>query len=79
MPDETTSPSGSMAGWSLRTLLAKNKDKIKLLVSAIGAYLAAQTGLITDPALNTLVSTAVGVVVYVAGSAIDYWLTDSPS
>ena len=81
MPDTppTPSPSGSMAGWNLLTLLRKNKDKIKILISAIGAYLASQVGLIHDPELNTLVSTAIGVAVYIGAAAVDYWLSDNPS
>lgn len=81
MPDTppTPSPSGSMAGWNFRTLLVKNKDKVKILVSAIGAYLASQTGLIHDPSLNTLVSTAIGVAVYIGAAAVDYWLSDNPA
>ena len=80
MPDTPTpSPSGSMAGWNLLTLLKRNKDKVKLLVSAVGAYLLAQVGLIRDPALNTLVSTAAGVIVYIGAAAVDYWLTDNPA
>ena len=81
MPDTppTPSPSGSMAGWNLLTLLRKNKDKIKILVSAIGAYLASQVGLIHDPELNRLTSTAAGVIIYIGASAVDYWLSDNPS
>ena len=79
MSSNPSSPSGSMAGWNLLTLLRKNKDKVKILVSAIGAYLASQVGLIHDPELNTLVSTAVGVVVYIAAAAVDYWLSDNPA
>ena len=78
-PPPPASPSGSMAGWNLLTLLKRNKDKVKLLISAIGAYLLAQVGLIHDPALNTLVSTAAGVVVYIGAAAVDYWLSDVQS
>ena len=78
-PPSPASPAGSMAGWNLLTLLRKNKDKVKILVSAIGAYLASQVGLIHDPALNTLVSTTAGVIIYIGAAAVDYWLSDNPS
>jgi hypothetical protein len=80
MPDPIipVSPSGSMVGWSFVTLLKKNKDKVKLLVSAVGAFVTAQLTGIQDPALNTLASTFVGVLIYIAGAAVDYWLTDDP-
>lgn len=79
MSAQPPSPPGSMAGWNLMTLLRKNKDKVKLLVSAIGAYLASQVGLIHDPALNTLVSTVAGVVIYIGAAVVDYWLSDNPA
>jgi hypothetical protein len=67
-----------MAGWSFLTLLRRNKDKIKLLVSAVGAYLSTLLTHIQDPALATLIATVVGVVIYIAGAAVDYWFTDDP-
>jgi hypothetical protein len=75
-PPPVPSPPGSMAGWSIVILLRKNKDKIKLLVSAVGAYISTLVTGIKDPALNTLVATAVGVLVYIGAAAIDYWLSE---
>jgi len=69
------SESGSFRGWSLWVLLAKNVDKIKLLLAAIAGYLTSLVSGIADPALNSLLSTAVGVVAYIAGSALDFWLS----
>ena len=77
-PPPALSPAGSMAGWNFLTLLKANKDKLKILVSAIGTYLAAQIGFITDPNLNALASTAIGVLVYVGLCAVDYWLSAVP-
>jgi Na+(H+)/acetate symporter ActP len=67
-----------MTGFSFLTLLKRNKDKIKLLVSALGAYGVSQIGLIQDANLNALLSTASGVVIYIIGASIDYYLTEDP-
>ena len=77
-PPAVPSPPGSMAGFSFLTLLRKNKDKVKLLVAAVGGYLSTLVTQIKDPNLSALVATAIGVVVYIAASAVDYWLTDGP-
>ena len=77
-PPPALSPSGSMAGWNFLTLLKANKDKLKILVSAIGTYVTAQIGFIQDPNLNALASTAIGVLVYIGLCAVDYWLSDVP-
>ena len=72
------SPANSMAGYSFITFIKRNKDKIKLLLSALGTYLTAQiTGIANQP-LNVLVSTVVGVVIYCATAAVDFYLTDNP-
>ncbi len=70
------SPPGSLAGYSFKTFLIKNKDKLKLMISALGAFGIAQIGLIQNPGLNTMLSTLAGAVLYLLTSAIDYWLTD---
>jgi hypothetical protein len=75
----TPSPSGSMAGFNLWTLLAKNKDKVKLFISALGTYLTQQAALIHNPTLNNLACAGIGVVIYGAACAVDYLVTTNPS
>jgi hypothetical protein len=73
------SPSGSMAGYNFIELIKKNKDKIKILVSAIGAYLTSVASGIKDPSLNTLVASGIGVVIYIVAAAVDFYLTENPT
>ena len=78
-PPTVPSPPGSMKGWSWRVLLAKQKDKLKIVISALGGYLTLELAGIKDPNLAAAVATAIGIAVYVASAAVDYMLTANPN
>lgn len=72
------SPAGSFAGWSFRTWLAKNKGTVKIVVAAVGAYVASLAGAITNPDLNAIASGVVGLGIKFGLDALDYWLSEVP-
>ena len=70
------SPAGSMKGYSFKAWLARNKGNIKVLLTALFAFLTVRFGGIADPATNALVGTAVVVVSKLALDAVDFWLSE---
>lgn len=74
----TTSPSKSAEGFSFKAYLVRNKKGIKIVIGLLGGYLASAVSGITDPTLNTLVSTAAGLLIKFGADFVDYWLSDVP-
>jgi hypothetical protein len=72
----TTSPAGSLVGFSFKTLVLNNKTGLKVVVGALGGYLTYLAGAVHDPQLNALASAAAGFVVKFGLDALDFWLTD---
>ena len=73
-----SSPPGSLAGWSLRIWLAKNKGMVKGVAAVACGYLTSLVGAVPDPQLNLLLSGAVGLATKLGLDVLDYWLSEVP-
>ena len=72
------SPAGSFAGYSVREYLVRNKAGIKMILAAVFAYLVSLLGMVANPALNVLLSVAIGAAGKMAADAVDFWLSAVP-
>ena len=70
--------SGSMAGYSFWTWLAKNKQTLKDGLAILFGIATAYAGMISSPVWNTAAAGLVGVLSKLAFDAIDYFLTEQP-
>ena len=76
--DPPPSPANSFKGYSFKAWLCRNKSNVKILLTALFAFLTVRFGGIVDPALNALVGTAVIIVSKLALDAVDFWLSEGP-
>lgn len=72
----TVSPAGSFAGFSLKTLLVRNKSAVKLFGAGLAGYLAFLASVIKDPQLNALAAGGVVLLAKLGLDWLDFWLTD---
>ena len=70
---QVASPAGSWRGWAFWKLVRENKTGLKAAAGALCAYLAQQVALISNPALNSLAASVVGLLSWGLLCAIDYW------
>lgn len=75
-PPVSVSPSGSLKGFSWKTLLVNNKTLVKVFVAALAGYAASLPAFVKDPSLNALAAAGVGLLVKFAADAVDFWLSD---
>ena len=78
-PPGTPSPVGSLDGYKFETWFRKNKEDLKLIVTAIAAVGTYFLSSIQPPALNTAISGVAAAVVKFLLDGIDFWLTDQTS
>lgn len=70
------SPSGSLAGWSFRTWLTKQKSILKTIAAGAVGFVTFKVGLIHDPNLNAAAAGAAALLGRFVADFIDYWLSD---
>ena len=78
MSTNPPSPSGSMAGWSFKGWLTRNKGDLKLLVSAAAGLATAWVSQHLAGDWAAFIGTVVGVASKMALDAVDYALTNNP-
>ena len=78
MTEYPTSPARSFTGYSFKAWLCRNKGNVKILMTALFAFLTVKFAGIADPGLNALVGTAVVIFSKLALDAVDFWLSEVP-
>ena len=79
MSSNPSSPSGSVAGYSIRIWLAKNKGDLKLIITAAAGVAMFFLAKVQPPELNAAISAVAAAVTKFLVDGLDFWLTENPS
>jgi hypothetical protein len=78
-PLPATSPAGTVQGYSFRVWLAKNKDKLKLLLAGAAGVGSFYLGKLVMPdVVSGFAATAMMFVTSWVSDLVDFWINEVP-